>query len=102
MLLYLISGKEYTNVKAATGEILGKPQIYHNKLTAEDGTSPCVKGDCVLKQEIRVGKSGPYAIPNDTPFQVEVIDPDTGEVVPDPDAQDPTVLPRVYWINNKE
>ena len=100
-ILDLISGKEYTNVKAATGEILGKPQIYHTELTSKDGTKPCIKGDCILKQEIRVGKAGPYAIPNDTAFQEDVIDPETGKVIPNLKNPNNTILPRVYWMNDQ-
>ncbi len=44
-----------TNVAAATGEILGTPQIIIEDLLAADG-SVCKQGDCKPKEKIRVGR----------------------------------------------
>ncbi len=47
-IMDLFAGAEETNIVAATGEILGTPQIIFDSLEAEDG-SACKQGDCIRK-----------------------------------------------------
>ena len=84
--LYIIdlqTGVEDKNIVAASGEILGTPHIVFEDLKAKDG-SACVKGDCIRKAVVRIGKADPIDLP---PVPPGVTPPDS--------------LPRVYWIDNQ-
>jgi hypothetical protein len=82
-IMDLLSGDVDENVVAATGEILGTPQIIFKGLQSQSGGS-CDKGDCERKVVIRVGKAGPFVLPP------------VGAASPVPNS-----LPRVYWIDNE-
>lgn len=88
-ILDLISGETYTSVEVSNGEILGTPQIFFKGLSDGAGTGACVSGDCTRKEVIRVGKAGPFALPSVGSFQ------EAGQA-------DPTIIPRVYWIDNEQ
>lgn len=81
-IMDLLSGNEDLNAVAATGEILGTPQIVFNELQKSTGGA-CVKGDCIRKAVVRVGKAGPFDLPA------------PGNASPAPQS-----VPRVFWIDN--
>jgi hypothetical protein len=83
----LLAGELNSSTAETSGEILGTPQVYFDKLQAKDG-SACVKGDCVRPVKIRVGRVGPIDLP--APHSL-------GASPPLPDA-----FERVYWLDNEQ
>ena len=79
-----LGGVDY-NQQAATGEILGTPQIVFDELKAGNGVTACTKDDCERTIAVRVGRVGPIPLPG-----------------PAPGAVAPETLPRVYWIQNEK
>ena len=83
-IMDLFLGTEEANISASSGEILGTPQIIFDSFEADDG-SACVQGNCIRRNFVRVGRTGPIALPP----------PPAGTTAPDS-------LPRVYWIDNEQ
>ncbi len=86
-IMDLLAGELDSNTAETSGEILGTPQVFFDKLQAKDG-SACVKGDCVRPVKIRVGRVGPIDLP--PPHSL-------GSSPSLPDA-----FERVYWLDDEQ
>ncbi len=84
-IMDLFLGGEDYNQQAATGEILGTPQIVFDELKAKDGVSACTNDDCERTVAVRVGRVGPIALPGQS----------SGTAAPE-------ALPRVYWLKDEK